>query len=82
MDRSVLIAVLTTRFAQLPYKRVIVPDAETRSYTAQVVEFPGCVAQGDSVLAAYENLERAAISWILAAHEMGQEIPEPEVTHG
>lgn len=62
---------------KLPYTRVLIPDAETGTYTAELLEFPGCVAQGDSPAEAYARLEEAARSWIEAAEEVGQEIPEP-----
>jgi len=60
-----------------PYTRVLIPDEESGTYTARIVEFPGCVAQGSSPAEAYERLEAAAESWIEAALEMQQEIPEP-----
>lgn len=66
-----------TELLRAPYSRVVVPDNETETHTAYMLEFPGCVAQGDSVAAAYENLERAAEAWIEAARDLGQEIPPP-----
>jgi predicted RNase H-like HicB family nuclease len=60
-----------------PYSRVLTPDEETGTYTAEIREFPGCVAQGDSPEEAYRNLEAAAESWIEVALEVGQAIPEP-----
>ena len=58
-----------------PYTRVVTPDWETGTYTAQILEFPGCVAQGDTVVEAYELLEAVALSWIEAALDLGQQIP-------
>lgn len=60
-----------------PYTRSLVPDEESGTFTARLVEFPGCLAQGDSPAEAYERLEAAAESWIEAALEMRQEIPQP-----
>jgi len=60
-----------------PYTRVLVPDEESGTFMARLVEFPGCLAQGDSPTDAYERLEAAAESWIEAALEMRQEIPQP-----
>jgi predicted RNase H-like HicB family nuclease len=60
-----------------PYTRVLIPDEESGTFTARIVEFPGCLAQGDSPTDAYERLEAAAESWIEAALEMQQEIPQP-----
>lgn len=42
-----------------------------------IAEFPGCVAQGDSVEEAYASLEDAAESWIQAALDLGHDIPPP-----
>jgi len=60
-----------------PYGRVLIPDEESGTYTARLMEFPGCFAEGDSPAEAYERLETAAESWIEAALEMGQAIPPP-----
>ena len=60
-----------------PYARVLTPDPETKTYTAQILEFPGCVSQGDSPEEAYANLEKAAEGWIRAALDNKQSIPEP-----
>lgn len=47
------------------------------SYSAYVREFQGCYSQGESLGEAYYNLTDAAMNWIMAATEMGQDIPEP-----
>ena len=67
-----------TEVLRQPYSRVLTPDEESGTYTARIQEFPGCVAQGDSPAEAYENLEQAARSWIVAAQDLGQEIPPPK----
>ena len=59
-----------------PYARVVVPEADG-SYTAEILEFPGCVASGDSAAEALANVEDVAIDWIAATLEQGQNIPEP-----
>lgn len=66
-----------TTVLRQPYSRVLTPDEESGTYTARIQEFPGCVAQGDSPAEAYEKLEQAARSWIVAAQDLGQEIPRP-----
>jgi predicted RNase H-like HicB family nuclease len=71
-----------TKFLRQPYTRILTPDAESGTYTAQVLEFPGCVAQGDTPEEAYENLEKSAAGWIEAARDLGQEIPEPFMNQG
>jgi predicted RNase H-like HicB family nuclease len=60
-----------------PYTRILIPDEESGTFTAQIIEFPGCLAQGATPAEAYERLEAAAESWIEAALEMQQEIPSP-----
>ncbi len=60
-----------------PYSRVLFPDEESGTYTAVILEFPGCIAQGDTPQEAYDNLENAAKEWIEAALSLKQEIPSP-----
>jgi predicted RNase H-like HicB family nuclease len=64
-----------------PYARILVP-AEDGTYAAELLEFPGCFAQGDTAQQAIENLEDAAVAWIDAATGQNQEIPEPLATYG
>jgi predicted RNase H-like HicB family nuclease len=60
-----------------PYSRVLIPDEESGTYTAVILEFPGCIAQGDTPQEAYDHLEDAAKDWIDAALDLKQEIPSP-----
>lgn len=64
-----------------PYSRVITPDSEG-GYTAEIVEFPGCVTQGETLEEAYANLEDAARSWLEAVIEQDQVVPEPLAAAG
>ena len=64
-------------YLKRPYARVLTPDEEYGGYTAEILEFPGCVTEGDTAAEALENLEAAAEAWVEAALSMGQEIPEP-----
>jgi len=59
-----------------PYARILVPDEEG-GYSAEVLEFPGCFAEGDTAEEAVENLERAAESWLIACVERGIDVPKP-----
>lgn len=59
-----------------PYARVLTPD-ETGGFNAEVLEFPGCFAQGDTVEQAYKELEDAAEAWIEVRLGQGQEVPRP-----
>ena len=58
-----------------PYARILTP--EDGEYTAEILEFPGCVAFGSSADEALKNLEEVAAEWIAASIEQGQEIPDP-----
>jgi predicted RNase H-like HicB family nuclease len=60
-----------------PYARIVIPDDESGTFTATILEFPGCVTQGATAEEAYANLEKAAAAWIDAALDLGQEIPDP-----
>jgi antitoxin HicB len=63
-------------YLRQPYTRTLIPD-ESGGYSAEILEFPGCFAEGDTVEEAYDQLEGAAKSWIEARLSQGQEIPEP-----
>jgi predicted RNase H-like HicB family nuclease len=59
-----------------PYARVVAQQADG-SFTAKILEFPGCVATGVTVAGAFVNLEAVALEWIAAVLEQGLDIPEP-----
>jgi predicted RNase H-like HicB family nuclease len=59
-----------------PYARIVVPETDG-SFTAEIFEFPGCVASGDTAVDALANVEDVALDWIAATLEQGQDIPEP-----
>lgn len=58
-----------------PYVRIVIPD--DTGYFAEILEFPGCIASGDTPGEAYSNLEDVAKEWIQAELEKGHEIPPP-----
>jgi len=60
-----------------PYSRSFIPDPDVGGYTALIQEFPGCIAEGETLEEANRNLERAAESWIEGCLAHGAEIPEP-----
>lgn len=64
-------------YLKKPYARILTPDEEYGGYTAEILEFPGCVTEGDTADEALENLEEAAEGWIEAALSANQRIPEP-----
>lgn len=65
-----------TAIMKKPYARVVVPEGDC-SFTAEILEFPGCVASGETAADALANVEDIALDWIAATLEQGQDIPEP-----
>ncbi|MEA2413650.1 MAG: hypothetical protein QOI58_307 [Thermoanaerobaculia bacterium] len=59
-----------------PYARVLVPE-EGGGFSARILEFPGCIAEGDTREEAMKSLEDAAESWLDVAIDLGHVIPEP-----
>jgi predicted RNase H-like HicB family nuclease len=59
-----------------PYARILTPNG-AGGYTAEILEFPGCVTEGGTPDEAMRNLEEAAVSWIEGTLAQGNEIPEP-----
>ena len=73
---------LIADYLKQPYTRIVIPDSETGTFTAQILEFPGCISEGKTIKEAYERLERIAESWIEAALSLGQTIPTPSIIQG
>lgn len=63
-------------YLQKPYMRSVIPQ-EDGTYFAEIVEFPGCIATGNTVDEAYAELEEVAESWIEASLQAGRNIPNP-----
>src|SRR6266702_3042219 len=59
-----------------PYARMVLPDSDG-TFSAEIVEFPGCIAVGGTAAEALDNLEEVAADWIAATLAQGQDIPEP-----
>jgi antitoxin HicB len=59
-----------------PYARVLTPETDGQ-YSAEIMEFPNCVASGANAVEALANLEQVAAEWIAASIEQGQDIPDP-----
>ena len=76
-----MLSQLAAPYLRKPYARVIIPDDSGR-YAAQVLEFPGCFAEGDTPEEAYKNLQEAAENWLDSAHSQGMAIPEPFASQG
>ena len=63
-------------YLRLPYSRVIVPE-EDGTFRAEILEFPGCIATGNTEAEALASLRDVAISWLEAVAAMGKPIPQP-----
>jgi len=63
-------------YLKRPYGRVVVPESDG-TFQAEIIEFPGCIAVGDTAGEALANLERVADSWLQATIAKGLRVPEP-----
>jgi predicted RNase H-like HicB family nuclease len=70
-----------TKILKKPYARQVIPQ-EDGLYKAEILEFPGCFAVGDSAIEALASLEEIAIDWLAATIAQGQNIPEPSDATG
>jgi predicted RNase H-like HicB family nuclease len=63
-------------YLEQPYARMVVRESDG-TFRGEILEFPGCIAIGDSAAEALANLERVADGWLEAALANEQPIPEP-----
>jgi antitoxin HicB len=63
-------------YLKKPYGRTVLPEPDG-TFRSEIIEFPGCIAAGDSAAEALANLEEVAASWLEATLARGQRIPEP-----
>ncbi len=68
-------------YLKSPYARILIPQ-EDGTFFAEILEFPGCFAQGTTPEEAFQNLEQVAKSWIESALDQGQAIPQPSTNEG
>jgi antitoxin HicB len=59
-----------------PYTRALRPD-ESGGFYAEILEFSGCFAEGETPDQTYKDLEAAAEAWIQARLDQGQDVPPP-----
>lgn len=64
-----------------PYSRILIPN-EDGGYSAEIMEMPGCFAEGATREEALQNLEDAAAEWIEASLRRHREIAEPFSVRG
>ena len=60
------------------YEIIIYWSNEDDVFVAEVPEFPGCAAHGDSQEEALQQVGQAIDLWIDTAKEFGDPIPEPK----
>jgi antitoxin HicB len=72
---------LVNEYLKRPYGRVVIPEADG-TFRAEITEFPGCIATGETAAQALTNLESVAASWLASVIARGQKIPAPLETMG
>lgn len=65
-----------TEILKRPYTRRITPD-QGGGYVASILEFPGCIAEGETPDEAIRNLDKAALSWVKVALANNYEFRDP-----
>lgn len=63
-------------YLRRPYTKTLCPDNEG-NFIARVVEFPGCMAHGETEVEALAELAEVQKAWLEIRLEDGLEIPEP-----
>ncbi|MCA3278913.1 MAG: type II toxin-antitoxin system HicB family antitoxin [Roseomonas sp.] len=69
-------AMTPAEYLKRPYARVLRPESDG-SFGAEILEFPGCFAVGDTGSEALQNLENVAESWILGVLAKNERVPDP-----
>jgi predicted RNase H-like HicB family nuclease len=69
-------AMTPAEYLKRAYSRVVVPESDG-TFRCEILEFPGCIASGDTAAQALANLEDVAESWLASTLARGQPIPEP-----
>jgi predicted RNase H-like HicB family nuclease len=59
------------------YEVVIYWNRDEEAFVAEVLELPGCAAEGQTREAAVVNVEAVIQEWLESAREAGRQIPEP-----
>lgn len=60
------------------YEIILYWSSEDNSYIAEVPELAGCMADGNTMQSALENVHTVMEEWIETAKLMGREIPVPK----
>lgn len=67
---------MVTEILRKPYGRTVMPEPDG-TFRAEIIEFPGCIAIGETAVEALTSLEDVATSWLEVAISKKQTIPEP-----
>ncbi|MBQ2824361.1 MAG: type II toxin-antitoxin system HicB family antitoxin [Oscillospiraceae bacterium] len=60
------------------YEVILYWSDEDNSYIAEVPELAGCMADGETMVAALENAHTVIEEWLETAKLTGREIPKPK----
>jgi predicted HicB family RNase H-like nuclease len=63
-------------YLKRPYVRSVVPESDG-TFRAEIMEFPGCLAIGDTAAQALAKLEDVAESWLESVIARKQQVPSP-----
>jgi predicted RNase H-like HicB family nuclease len=62
----------------LRYEIIIYWSDEDQAFIAEVLELPGCAADGETYQAALQNVEVIMQEWIERAQQLGRIVPQPK----
>ena len=60
------------------YEIILYWSEADEAFVAEVPQLPGCMAHGDTQVAALDSVNRAMDLWIDTATEFGDPVPEPK----
>lgn len=60
------------------YEVILYWSSEDESYIAEAPELAGCMADGETMPEALENINTVIGEWIETAKMLGRDIPEPK----
>jgi len=69
-------AMAPSEYLKRPYGRVVAPEPDG-TFRAEIIEFPGCLATGETAAEALASLEAVAEGWLEATIARGLPVPEP-----
>ncbi len=60
------------------YEAIVYWSGEDSAFVAEVLELPGCAADGATKQAALKNVDVVIKEWIETAKSLGRPIPQPK----